>query len=53
MFNFFKKKKAEPKNSEPEIPDTKIENDEDVKFMPIGELSKQARWKRRRDDEKK
>ena len=31
----------------------KIENDEDVKFMPIGELSKQARWKRRRDDEKK
>ena len=31
----------------------KIENDEDVKFLPIGELNKVARWKRRKDNETK
>lgn len=31
----------------------KIENDEDVKFIPLEELNKQARWKKRFEDEKK
>ena len=31
----------------------KIENDEDVKFLPISELNRQARWRRRQDYEKK
>lgn len=31
----------------------KIENDEDVKFLPMEELNKQARWKKRFENEKK
>ena len=31
----------------------KVENDEDVKFLPIEELNKQARWKKHFDNEKK
>ena len=31
----------------------KIENSEDVKFLPLEDLKKQARWKRNRDDDQK
>ena len=31
----------------------KIENDEDVKFLPLFELNKQAHWRKRQNDEKK
>ena len=31
----------------------KIENDEDVKFIPLEDLKKQARWKRVRDNDQK
>ena len=31
----------------------KIENDEDVKFIPLEDLKKQARWKKRFDNEQK
>ena len=31
----------------------KIENEEDVKFMPIADLNKQCRWRRRTENEKK
>ena len=31
----------------------KIENTEDVKFIPLDDLKKQTRWRRQRDDEKK
>ncbi len=31
----------------------KIENEEDVKFIPLEDLKKQARWKKRFDNEKK
>ena len=30
----------------------KIENQEDVKFLPLDELSKQTRWKRFKNEEK-
>ncbi len=30
----------------------KIENEEDVKFMPLDDLNKQARWRRKFDEEK-
>ena len=31
----------------------KIENDEDVKFIPLDDLKKQARWRRAREDDQK
>lgn len=31
----------------------KIENEEDVKFLPLSELNKQARWRKNRNDEQK
>ena len=31
----------------------KIENEEDVKFMPLEDLNRQARWRRNRNDEEK
>ena len=31
----------------------KIENEEDVKFVPLSDLKKQTRWRRQREDEKK
>ena len=31
----------------------KIENNEDVKFIPLDELSKQTRWKKNRNNEEK
>ena len=31
----------------------KIENSEDVKFIPLDDLKKQTRWRRQREDEKK
>ena len=31
----------------------KLENSEDVKFLPIADLNKQARWKKNRDNEQK
>ena len=31
----------------------KLENSEDVKFLPLEDLNKQARWKKNRDNEQK
>ena len=31
----------------------KIENDEDVKFIPLEDLKRQTRWRRKREDDQK